>query len=513
MGRIDQQVKIRGFRIELGEIEAALLQHPAIEQVVVVAREDEPGDKRLVAYVVAQEGPAPTVIEIISRMKGKVPLHLMADADVQKAPVPDVSELRGFLKEKLPEYMVPSAFVMLYELPLTPNGKVDLRALPVPDQARPELERAFLAPRDTLELQLTKMWEKVLGVEPIGIKDNFFDLGGHSLLAVRLFTQIEKSFGRNLPLATLFQAPTIEQLADILRQQGWTSRWSSLVPIQPGGSKPPFYCMHAGGGEVFFYRDLAHRLGPDQPFYGLQIRTLNGVQMPHPTIEEMASHYLQEMRSLQPEGPYYLGGASSGGAVAFEMAQQLRAQGQKVAMVAMFDTNGPGYPKLLPGVTARRHKVNFWKQRIGHHLGSLKMLESKNKLGYLTQKAKKLPKMIKQGIKNKYRKIAPRFYQALGRPLPPALRKSHNVILKAYIDYKPQVYPGRVTLFRAKTQLLGIYNDPAMGWDGLAAEGVEIHELPGYHGAMMAEPRVRFLAEKLKDCLAKARAAESRERI
>ncbi len=136
------------------------------------------------------------------------------------------------------------------------------------------------------------------------------------------------------------------------------------------------------------------------------------------------------------------------------------------------------------------------------------MLESKNKLGYLTQKVKKLPKMIKQGIKNKYRKIAPRFYQALGRPLPPALRKSHNVILKAYIDYKPQVYPGRVTLFRAKTQLLGIYNDPAMGWDGLAAEGLEIHELPGFHGAMMAEPRVRFLAEKLKDCLAKARAAE-----
>ncbi|HYN80431.1 MAG TPA: AMP-binding protein, partial [Gemmatimonadaceae bacterium] len=283
LGRIDQQVKIRGFRIELGEIEVALLQHPAIEQVVVVAREDEPGDKRLVAYVVAQEGPAPTVSEIISRMKGKVPQHLMADADVQKAPLPDVSELRGFLKEKLPEYMVPSAFVMLHELPLTPNGKVDRRALPVPDQERPELERAFLAPRDTLELQLTKMWEKVLGVEPIGVKDNFFDLGGHSLLAVRLFAQIEKSFGRNLPLATLFQAPTIEQLADILRQQGWTSRWSSLVPIQPGGSKPPFYCMHAGGGQVFFYRDLAHRLGPDQPFYGLQIRTLNGVQMPHTT--------------------------------------------------------------------------------------------------------------------------------------------------------------------------------------------------------------------------------------
>ncbi len=160
LGRIDQQVKIRGFRIELGEIEAALLQHPAIEQVVVVVREDEPGDKRLVAYVVAQEGPAPTVSELISRMKGKVPLHLMADADVQKAPLPDVSELRGFLREKLPEYMVPSAFVMLHELPLTPNGKVDRRALPVPDQARPELERAFLAPRDTLELQLTKMWRR-----------------------------------------------------------------------------------------------------------------------------------------------------------------------------------------------------------------------------------------------------------------------------------------------------------------------------------------------------------------
>ncbi|MDQ3174817.1 MAG: AMP-binding protein, partial [Acidobacteriota bacterium] len=422
--------------------------------------------------------------------------------------------LKAYLSNHLPGYMVPSAFVMLHALPLMPNGKVDRRALPAPDQARPDLEKAFAAPSDALELQLTKMWENILGVQPVGVTDNFFELGGHSLLAVRLFAQVEKAFGKKLPLATLFEAPTIEHLANILRQQGWTSPWSSLVPIQPGGSKPPFYCTHAGGGEVLFYRDLARHLGSDQPFYGLQLRTLNGKQMPHASVEEMAAHYIGEMRSLQPEGPYYLGGASFGGFVAFEMAQQLHAQGQKVALLALFDTYGPG-AKFLAGVTARRRKLGSLRQRMELHEHSLRMLEPRDKLAYLAQRAGKIPKITKQTIKNKYRKYAPKVYKAIGRTLPPALQKNHDVISAAHINYWPRikVYPGRLTIFRAKTQLPGIAPDPTSGWDGFAAEGLEVHEVPGFHGAIIVEPHVRFLTEKLKNCLAIARAAESRERV
>ena len=421
--------------------------------------------------------------------------------------------LRAYLGKHLPAYMAPAAFVMLYALPLTPNGKIDRRALPAPDQARPDLERAFAAPSDALELQLTKMWENILGVQPVGVTDNFFELGGHSLLAVRLFAQIEKTFGKKLPLATLFEAPTIEHLADILRQQGWTSPWSSLVPIQPGGSKPPFYCTHAGGGEVLFYRDLARHLGPDQPFYGLQLRTLNGIQMPHASVEEMAAHYIEEMRALQPEGPYYLGGSSFGGLVAFEMAQQLHAQGQKVALLALFDTYGPG-AKFLAGGTARRRELGFLRQRVELHLHNLRMLEPRDRLAYLAQKAGKIPKMTEMSIKNKYRKYAPKVYRAIGRPLPPALQKTHDAISHAHLSYWPRitVYPGRLTIFRAKTQLPGISPDPTMGWNGFAAEGLDVHEVPGFHGAIIVEPHVRFLIEKLKDCFAKAGAAESERR-
>jgi aminoglycoside N3'-acetyltransferase/acyl carrier protein len=191
LGRIDHQVKVRGYRIELGEVEAVLREQAGVREAVVVAREAMPGDKRLVAYVVPAQAPGPAV-----------------------------SELRDFVKAQLPDYMVPSAFVLLDALPLTPNGKVDRRALPAPDYARPELEKGFVAPHDAFEHQLIDIWEDLLGVTPIGVQDDFFELGGHSLLAVQLFAHIEKRTGKRLPLAILFQRPTIAHLASSLRQEG-----------------------------------------------------------------------------------------------------------------------------------------------------------------------------------------------------------------------------------------------------------------------------------------------------
>jgi aspartate racemase len=207
MGRRDYQVNIQGFRIELGEVEAALARHPNVKDALVLVNENESGIRRLVSYVVPK-----------------------AEADLNS------SELRRFLQKQLPDYMTPSIFVVLDSLPLNPHGKIDRNALPKPGNDRPELETPLLAPQDELELQLTKTWEKVLGVQPIGVRDNFFEVGGHSLLAVRLITQIEKILGKNLPLATLFQAPSVEQLADILREQGWSAPLSSLEAIEIGGA-------------------------------------------------------------------------------------------------------------------------------------------------------------------------------------------------------------------------------------------------------------------------------------
>ena len=193
--------------------------------------------------------------------------------------------------------MVPSVFVVLETLPLSPTGKVDRRALAAIIGNRPVAARGFAAPADELELKLTRIWERVLGLDSIGANDNFFELGGHSLLAVRLFAQIERSFCRNLPLATLFQAPTIKRLAHVLREEGWPAPWSSLVMIQGGQKRTPFFCIHAVGGNVLEYQSLARLLGPDQPFYGLQARGLDGNEEPHTEIKEMAAHY----RSLAVE--------------------------------------------------------------------------------------------------------------------------------------------------------------------------------------------------------------------
>jgi amino acid adenylation domain-containing protein len=482
LGRSDHQVKIRGFRIELGDIEAALTEHAAVEKCVVIAREDAPGEKRLAAYVVPNREQSPSN-----------------------------DELRSFLKEKLPEHMLPSAYVTLDEIPLTPNGKIDRRALPAPDLSRQQVRNAFVKHRDTIELQLRHIWEQLLRIQPIGVKDDFFELGGHSLLAVRMFNRIEEVFGRVLPLATLLQAPTIEKLAEHLRDEDRSAHWSSLVAIQPEGARPPLFCIHAGGGNVLFYRDLARHLGPDQPFYALQPQGLDRKRPRHTRVEEMAAHYINEIRTLQVEGPYYLGGACFGGLVALEMAQQLHAQGQEVALLAMFDTNGPGYPKPLPSTRLLRlTRFYSFVRRAEHHWGSLLKMGANDKWEYFLKKTDKARRLLRRNIKNGKKGIARKFYETTGRIIPPGLDKPLYYLLEAQKAYVPKEYPGRITLFRAGKQPLGIYHDPAMGWSGLALGGLQIIEAPGYHAGMLSEPRVQALSEMVKTCLAEAQAGENR---
>jgi amino acid adenylation domain-containing protein len=461
LGRADHQVKIRGYRIELEEVEAVLARHPEIRHAAVVAQAEASGEQRLVAYVVNEPGRSPTI-----------------------------TELRGFLQDHLPEYMVPAIFVTLEALPLTSNGKVDRNALPPPDGARPDLDKGFIAPRDVLELQLTQLWEEVLGVRPIGVRDNFFELGGHSLAAVRLFALIEHRLGRKLPLATVFQGATVEHLAIILRER--TEHQSSLVAIQPCGDLRPLFLIHPAGGHVFPYVQLARSLGLNQPCYGLQAKGLEEGQEPHTQIEEMATYYIEALRTLQPEGPYHIGGWSAGGVVAFEMAQQLLAQGQQVALLALLDARIPGPEEDFADDDFEATLLADFIRYFGLSL------DSRESLARLP-KDELLSRVLAQA---KLAGLVPQDVEA---------SQAHPFIelckadFRATRNYVPRRYPGRVTLFRAAQELAGISSDPMLGWSKWAAEGVEVHVVPGNHASMVYKPHVDVLAQMINECLKQVR--------
>ena len=331
----------------------------------------------------------------------------------------------------------------------------------------------FIAPRDNLEMQLTEIWQEVLGIQTIGVKDNFFfNLGGRSLVAVKLFAQIKKVFKINLPLATLFQAPTVEQLAKVLRSQVETSPWYSLVPIQPGGSRPPLFGIH----HVYF-RDLTRYLGQEQPVYALHYGMAEPTDraLSLPKIEDLAAHYIQEMRTLQPEGPYFLMGLSFGGLVAYEMAQQLVAQGQQVALLALFDSYIEVRGKLLPLPQRLSNLLRLslaeWLDRIKKRL-EMKLIRLRHGEQYL-----------------------PHIYNP-------------DPITQISKAYTPKAYSGRVTLFKAMDKFSVNYSidSPEEGWRKFVDGELEIYEIPGSHIGILEEPNVQVLAKKLKFCLDNAQA-------
>lgn len=466
LGRIDRQVKIRGFRIELGEIETILRKHPAVSEAIVSGRSDGSGEQHLVAYIVTD---------------GK---ELASDVD-----------LRGFLKEKLPDYMIPVIFEPLDKLPLMPNGKVDRSVLPEPKRARSERGSGFVAPRSTLELQLSNLWEEVLGVRPVGVKDNFFELGGHSLAAVRLFALIEKRLGKKVPLATLFQGATVEHLASIIRQHHKEAAPASLVPIQPNGKRSPLFLIHPAGGHVFPYVHLANSLDPDQPCYGLQARGLEENQEPHTRIEDMAAFYIDAMRSVQAEGPYFLGGWSMGGVVAFEMAQQLLAQGQRTAFLALLDTRIPDANEEFADADFEVTLLVDFVRYFGLSLDprdALARLPKNELLERVLEYAKRaglMPSDIEVSQAQPFIDLCKADFRA-----------TQKYVLHPYL--------GQITLFKAGQELGGPPSDPTFGWNDWTRGGVDIHIVPGNHATMVYKPYVAELAEQLEACLDQVRAAE-----
>ncbi len=470
VGRRDFQIKLRGHRIELGEIESILLGHPSVREAVVIVRDDDPAHPKLVAYLA------------------------MTERDLGVGNIASLrTELRQLIRSKLPDYMLPSAFVTLSGLPQTPEGKTDRLNLPPPTADCFVTSDAFIASRDPTEESLTKIWSAILKVDQLGVRDNFFDLGGQSLLAVALFARIEKEFGKKLPLAMLFRAPTIEQLAKALKSgTDAAEQWASLVPIQPKGKNPPLFLVHGAGGNVLLYRCLAEHLAPDYPLYGLQSRGLDGKALPLTTIEEMAVEYLREIREVQPRGPYFLGGYCLGGTVAYEMAQLLHAQGETVAMVAMLDTYN--FSRAL-----KASFTSFLFEKAKFHLGNFLRLRPKEMLRYAAEKVR----IARDGELANLMTSRPGSSEQVGvARAESGIEASVQAINDHAADvYLPKPYPGRLTLFKPHVNYK-FYPDPNMGWGGLALGGLDIVELPVNPHAMLVEPFVSQLADALKAHLA-----------
>jgi len=456
LDRIDRQVKIRGIRIELGEVEATLAQHPDLREAVVIVKEDTPGDKRLFAYVVANESQ------------------------------PTIAQLRSFIKSKLPDYMVPSAFVVLEAIPLTPNGKIDRRALPSPDFSTQAAGR--IAPCTNTELQLVQIWSEVLNIPAVGVRDNFFDLGGHSLLAVRLMARIEQQLGTHLALATLFTEPTIEHQASLLSAVTNPQFSSPLVPIRQTGSLLPFFCVHPVGGNVLCYAALARQLSVEQPFYGLQAVGLNGEEEPLTRIEDMATNYIKAIQTVQPQGPYQLGGWSFGGIVAFEIAQQLRSLGHEVAVLALIDSfnptvlNNPKPDEAMLVTSFAKNLSRIFDKELQMSVDELRQLGLKEQLNYLLKEAKIIqilpPEIALEQICQLFA-----VFQANSQAI-------HN--------YVPQPYSGQITLFCAEEKSIQLAEKQIQGWSSLAMAGIDINKIPGDHFSIV---RSQVLVKKLKACL------------
>ncbi len=497
LGRRDHQVKLRGHRIELGEVEAALALCPGVRECAVIVDESGTGDRRLVAFVVSEALEALEVLEAVERD------HLTPEAIQER------------LRASLPEAMVPSFVIPLPELPLSPTGKVDRRAL-----ARMALGldlatlfqgqrqgRDRIPPRTKLETELVEIWEELLEVKPIGIRDSFFEVGGHSLLAVRLMAQLRLRLGRDLPLAVLFEEPTVEHMARRL-DGGEATGWSSLVALSSHpGTSLPFFCVHPIGGEVVGFYPLAQHLAASRSFYGLQAPSLTDPRATaNTTIEQMAAGYLEEVRKLQAHGPYLLGGLSFGGVIAFEMAQQLVRAGEDVAIVALLDTSvTPGNDGPLEVDRAAFIAGLSREQARQRGLELALTAEDLHGLDTDAQLTTALDVLRRAGVVG----------DEIDVPLFRHFIDGYMVRREAVERYKSRPYPGRLAMFRSSEvdpELLRSstaewqmsFEDPTFGWGVLAAGGVQVHRVPGYHETMVAEPHVAVLARVLQSCLAEA---------
>ncbi|MCB0020938.1 MAG: hypothetical protein KDE09_24250, partial [Anaerolineales bacterium] len=373
-------------------------------------------------------------------------------------------------------------------LPLSDADKLAAAALTA--QTETEGESQYVAPRNELEATLADIWARVFGFAQVGIHDNFFALGGHSLMAVGLFNDIKQALGRELPLATLFEAPTIAGLAEVLDQKDWSLQWTSLVPIQPKGKKQPIFCISALGDEIIQFAELAALLGDDQPFYGLQ-QGLERTDKIRTTIPDIAAHYLSEIRTVQPHGPYLIAGYCFGGLVAYEMAQQLQAAGETVEPLLMIEAEAPGgiYPiKTTFGYKIKRAFANLRQNGI---------------VAELQYVQKRLYKIWRWQIWTRLRHYLHQSYEAAGRELPGTLKDILQINAQAADDYTPIIkpYKGDIHLLRAELMAPDYFYKERLGWDELIQGEITTYWIPGDHEGIWKTPNVQTYAQQMEQIL------------
>jgi amino acid adenylation domain-containing protein len=446
LGRIDHQVKLRGFRIELGEIEAVLEEHQQVRQAVVTVREDRPGDKYLAAYVAPVSG-----------------------REV------DIANVRGELEKKLPAFMVPARFVILNAFPMTTSGKVDRKALPTPQIEARDLAD-LVAPRNELESQLVVIFQRVLKTQEVGVTDDFFELGGHSLAAARVLAEVNRITGKEIPLSTLFRGATVESLAALVREDAQGDIKSQLEPvvmrIQSGTGRLPFFAIVPPGEESLGYAMLARHMGPQRTVYKIQGHAPIVRQRPY-TDEEMrqiSREYIAAMRSVQPEGPYCLGGMCDGTHISERIILDLEAQGAEVGLFAIFDT------------WVLQHSQVRWLWRLDYYQRRLKEISKKS----LSERLR----TFKRAASNKADRLAS------GTPARTDWRQAYWPE-----NFTTPHFRAPVVLFKRPKQNFFYVNDPEMGWGKRSQGGVEIHEIEFHHLEILREPHVRIFGETIVGCM------------
>lgn len=429
IGRTDLQVKVRGFRVELGEIENALNNMPGLKDRVVMARDEVAGEKQLVAYLLP-----------VNETAGREEL---------------IAAARAYLEERLPNHMVPTAYVVMPEFPLGPNGKVDRKALPPPTPPRPTMRARHVAPRTPVETELCAIWNKALGMEDIGVHDNFFDLGGHSLTGIQLLAQVEQRFDTSIEFKQLFMAPTVAQMALLLERQEETVTSDLLLPLRTTGSRVPLICIHGDEANVF----LPKYLNAEQPFYAITHQGEDGLKMSHTDVVSIAAFYISELKKRKPHGPYQLCGYSFGGLVAYEMARQLAQGGDEVPAVILLDTYAPE-----PFVQIMSSERKFHEP---------------------------LKNVLMRGVISLVRLFQER--------LPARLRNFAIIDTydRAIAAYDAQPYAGRVAVIKAA----GSPGPRDMGWKGLVTGELILESTIGDHYTLIKEPHVQQLAQVMEEVM------------
>ena len=462
LGRQDTQVKINGLRIEVGEVETAILRQEGVRSVAVVARPlgVDLQKPRLIAYIVSD------------------PLsELNAD------------KLREQLPQVLPAYMIPSRFIFVPSIPLSAHGKVDVRSLPEPNSLN-----AFSPvdlPSNETEKRILMVWKKIFNLEKISISDNFFDLGGDSLMAMNLLLSIEKEFSRKVPMAIISKASTVSQQAEILRSEKLTEYASVLIPIQTSGNKNPLYCIGGKGGLPIRFNHLLKYISSDQPVYFFRSRGFEPGELVEDTIESIAADYLREVKKVQPFGPYNLFGESSGGLVAYEMAQQLYEQGQETAFLGMLDTY------ISSRAHVKKNPLAGWFTVLRKHLQTL----ASGGFGGVQVYAKYYLELGKFKFHQFQVWINEKRNQVRFGNMPDVFSRVDEANIAAVKAYNPRPYPGSIILFRAlrQAQFDGLSLDN--GWTEIGVGEFVVHPVDCYHGNILFEPFVQQVAEKLKQCL------------